>query len=130
MANTGTVQVNIQTLNDGTTAVSATATGSATTTFTECVEGILLITCAAVSGSGIFTPLLSGSTDGVTYAALTATTGTALVNTSATGRVQYRYKQLPRYLRLDYTKVSGTSVTVVATFVGLVPTDSANATSV
>lgn len=131
MANTGNVQVNIQTLDDGTTAWSATANGTATTTFAECTEGILIMTCTAVSSSGIFTPKLEGSTNGGgSYSEVVATAGTPLADISATGRVQYRYKNLPPKIRLVHTKVSGTSVTVTATFVGLIPTDSANATAV
>ena len=131
MANTGNVQVNIQTLNDGTTAVSTSHDDTATTTFAECNEALLIITCTAVSSSGIFVPKLQGSVDGgANYSDLTATTGTALTAVSATGRQQYRYKNLPPKVRLDWTKTSGTSVTVVATLIGLIPIDSVNATAV
>lgn len=131
MANTGNVQVNIQTLDDGTTAWSATANGTATTTFAECTEAVLILTCTAVSSAGIYTPKLEGSTNGGgSYSEIVATTGAALTNVSATGTQQYRYKNLPPKVRLVHTKVSGTSVTVTATLVGLIPTDSANATAV
>lgn len=131
MANTGNVQVNIQTLNDGTAAVSATGNGAATTTFGECAEAILVITCTAVTSSGIFVPLLAGSVDdGGSYAEIVATTGTALTAVSATGTAVYRYKNLPPKVRIEWTKTSGTSVTVVATLIGLVMRDSGKATAV
>lgn len=131
MANTGNVQVNIQTLNTGVTAVSATGDDTATTTFTECVEAILIFNCTVVTSSGIFVPILQGSVDGgATYTNLVPTTGSVLPAISATGRTQYRYKNLPPKVRTDWTKTSGTSVTVSATIVGLIPTDSANATAV
>ncbi len=131
MANTGNVQVNIQTLNPGTTAISATGDDTATTTFTECTEAVLIFTCTAVSSSGIFVPILQGSVDGgANYTNLVPTTGVVLPAISATGRTQYRYKNVPPKVRTDWTKTSGTSVTVVATIVGLIPVDSANATAV
>lgn len=130
MANTGNEQVNLVQLNDGTTAVSATGTGTAATTFTQCREALLLLNCVAVASAGIFTPKLSGSVDGgTTYSEIVATAGTPLANVSATGLQQYRYKNLPPKVRLDWTKVSGTSVTVAADLIGF-PIDSANATSV
>lgn len=131
MANTGNAQVNIQTLNPGTTAISATGDDTATTTFCECAEAILVFTCTAVSSSGIFVPILQGSVDGgTTYTNLVPTTGSVLPAISATGRTQYRYRNLPPKVRTDWTKTSGTSVTVVATLIGLIPIDSALATAV
>lgn len=131
MANTGNAQVNIQTLNDGTTAVSTTHDDTATTTFTECGEAILIFTCTAVSSAGIFVPILQGSVDGgANYTNLVPTTGSVLPAISATGVTSYRYKNLPPKVRLDWTKTSGTSVTVVGTLVGLRPVDSVNATAV
>lgn len=131
MANTGNAQVNIQTLNPGTTAVSATGNDTATTTFQECAEAVLIVTCSAVAASGIFVPVLAGSTDGgANYVALTPTTGSAPAAVSATGVQLYRYKNLPPKVRTQWTKTSGTSVTAVVTLVGLIPQDSAGATSV
>lgn len=131
MANTGEIQVNIAILDDGTTAVSANASKTATTTFTPCFEGILTISCSAVSSSGIMVPTVWGSTDdGANYAALVATTGVVLPAVSATGVQTYRFKQLPGKLQLRWVKTSGTSVTVIATMIGLVPQDSVNATAV
>ena len=133
MANTGSIvgQVNIAVLNDGTSAVSTTHDDTATTTFTECVEAILTLSCSAVSSSGIFVPILQGSTDGGTsYTSLVPTTGVVLPAVSATGTQTYRYRQLPPKVRLDWTKTSGTSVTVVGLIVGLNPTNSANASAV
>jgi len=131
MANTGNAQVNIANLNTGITPVSATGNDTATTTFCECAEAILIFNCVAVSSSGIFVPVLAGSIDGgANYVALTPTTGSVLPAISATGVTTYRYKNLPPKVRTQWTKTSGTSVTVDATLVGLIPTDSALATAV
>ena len=131
MANTGQAQVNIALLDDGITAVTANASKTATTTFTPCAEAVLIFNCTAVSSSGIMVPTLWGSTDaGVSYAALTPTTGSVLPAISATGLTTYRYKQLPGKLQLRWVKTSGTSITAVVAIVGLIPTDSTNATAV
>jgi hypothetical protein len=131
MANTGVFQVNIQTLNDGTTAVSGTGNDTATTTFQECLEAVLELTCVAVASAGIFVPKLQGSTDGgATYNDLTPTTGSPIAAVSATGTQRYRYKNLPPKVRTTWTKTSGTSVTVVAKLIGLGPQDSGSATAV
>ena len=130
MANTGEIQVKVATVEPGTTAVSADRTNTGVA-FTPCFEAVLTIVCTAVSSSGIMVPALWGSTDGgTTYAALTATTGTALTAVSATGTQSYRYKQLPGYVQMRWTKTSGTSITATAVVTGLVPTDSVNATAV
>lgn len=131
MANTGQFQVNIQTLNAGTSAISATGDDTATTTFCECAEAILELTCVAVASAGVFTPKLQGSIDGGSnYVDLVPTAGAPLTNVSATGVQRYRYKNLPPKVRTDWTKVSGTSVTVVAKIIGLGPIDSTQATAV
>lgn len=131
MANTGEIQVNVAVLDDGGTAVTANASKTATTTFTPCTEGILTIQCFAVSSSGIMVPTVWGSSDaGVSYAALTPTTGSAAAAVSATGVTNYRYKSLPGKLQLRWVKTSGTSITATVVMTGLVPLDSANATAV
>lgn len=131
MANTGDQQVNIAVLNGGTVAVSGTANDSATTTFTSCAEAIVTFDCTVVSSSGIFVPVLGGSTDGgTTYVDLVPTTGSAMAAVSATGTQLYRFKNLPPKVRTQWTKTSGTSVTVVAKIIGLVPIDSTKATAV
>lgn len=131
MANTGNFQVNIQTVETGQAAVSATGNNTATTTFAECVEAVVSIVCTAVASSGIFVPVLAGSTDGGTnYSALTPTSGVAMAAVSAVGTQNYRFKQLPPKLRIQWTKTSGTSVTCTIVVTGLVPVDSANATAV
>lgn len=131
MANTGNIQVNIQTVETGQTAVSATGNNTATTTFAECVEAILTLVCTAVSSSGIFVPVLAGSVDGgANYVALVPTSGVAMAAVSAVGTQQYRFKQLPPKVRLQWTKTSGTSVTVAGVLVGLTPVDSTLATAV
>ena len=131
MANTGVAQVNIQYLNTGITAISATGNDTATTTFTDCAEAVLILNCVAVASAGIFVPVLAGSVDGgTTYAALTPTTGSAMAAISATGPIVYRFKNLPPKVRTQWTKTSGTSVTVDVILVGLIPSDSVNATAV
>lgn len=130
MANTGEIQVKVALVEAGTTAVSADRTNTGVA-FTPCFEGILTLVCTAVSSSGIMVPTLWGSTDGgTTYAALTPTTGSAVAAVSATGIVNYRYKQLPGYVQIRWVKTSGTSVTVTGVLTGLVPQDSVNATAV
>lgn len=130
MANTGQIQVKVATVEDGTTAVSVDRTNTGVA-FTPCFEGVLTLVCTAVAAAGIMVPTLWGSTDGgANYAALTPTTGSAVAAISATGTVNYRYKQLPGYVQLRWVKTSGTSVTVTGVVTGLVPVDSANATAV
>lgn len=131
MSNTGAFQVNIATLNDGTSAVSATGDDTATTDFQHCAEAIVVVTCTAVASSGIFVPKLQGSTDGgSTYSDLTPTTGSAMSAVSATGVQKYRFLQVPPKLKTHWTKTSGTSVTAVVTIIGLGPHDTGSATAV
>ena len=131
MANTGVAQVNIQNLNTSITPVSATGNDTATTTFCECGEAILILNCVAVSSSGIMVPVLGGSVDGgTTYVALVPTTGSAMPAISATGLTTYRYKNLPPKVRTQWTKTSGTSVSVDVTLIGLHPVDSTLASAV
>lgn len=131
MANTGNIQVNIQTVENGQAAISANGNNTATTTFAECVEAVVSVVCTAVAGAGIFVPVLAGSVDGGTnYVALVPTSGSAMAAVSAVGTVNYRFKQLPPKLRIQWTKTSGTSITATIVVTGLVPVDSANATAV
>lgn len=126
----GTPPVNVQTLNPGTTAISANGNDTATTTFTPCFSAVLIITCSAVAGAGIFVPVLAGSVDGgANYVAIVPVGGVAAAAVSATGQQVYRYANLPPKVRTQWTKTSGTSVTACATLVGF-PVDSANATAV
>lgn len=137
MANTGSQQLYFAHLNSS--GSGFVATGSSGTTgamtgvaFVDCVEAILAIECLSVSSAGIVTPKLQTSVDGgTTWTDLTATTGSALSNVSAAGTQTYRYKGgFGTKVRLFFTGVSGTSVTVTAYLIGLVPIDSTLATAV
>ena len=126
----GNPAVNVANLNPGTTAVSATGNDTATTTFTECVSALVIVTCTAVSASGIFVPVLAQTVDGTNYTALTPASGSPMAAVSATGVQVYRFSQVAGKVRTQWTKTSGTSITAVVTIIGLITKNSTLATAV
>lgn len=125
MAQTGRHLHVSKNLVNGQTPISATGT-SATMAMANVGEILVTVICTAVAGSGVLNPIVvQYSADGGTT--LGTAPGGALATISAVGRQVLHIIQNTGpngALRLSYTLASGTSVTLVAEAVGLLPTDS------
>ena len=117
--------------------IAASGNGSAvplgSPTAVTCNEAIAILNCTAVGTGGGQTILIAGSSDGGTT---WVTLGTFGVSTIASGTVGVRtgistlYLKggIPPLLRYSNTRGASSSITATITVIGLVPTDSADAT--
>lgn len=99
------------------TAISATGAQTGVD-MVDCLGNMVtaLLTSSAVDSSGIFTGKVQGSHDNSTYADITG--GGFTATSTATDQQILSFQCNYRYIRMYFTKTSGTSVTFQVSFIG------------